>query len=462
MQNMYDLIIIGAGPGGYVAGIRASQLGLKACIVEKQKVGGVCLNVGCIPTKNIIYQADIFESSKELNNFGVEIDTEKFDFTKVLEKSKESVETLVKGVESLLKKNKVDLVQKRAKIVGRNSIMLDDGKEIYGRNIIIATGSRPLQIPGFEFDEKKVLSSTGILNQKKLPKKIIILGGGAIGCEFAHIMNAFGVNVIIVEMQNQLLPFEDEDNVAVLNDSFTKRGIEILTNTRALSITKTDMDITVTIEDYQHNKRDINADQVLCVFGRTPNTDDIGLENIGLTTEKGYISVDNNYQTAVKNVFAIGDVVATPQLAHVASKEAEIAVEYIAKKHTKLCLNYDNIPSGIYCEPQVASFGLREKKAKEENIPYRKTIFPYRGVGKAVAVNKTEGKIKILTDPQTGEILGGHIIGHEATELIHELLLAKSSELLPEDIGDMIHAHPTFSELIREGMLAVLGKAIHY
>jgi dihydrolipoamide dehydrogenase len=458
---MYDVAIIGAGPGGYVTAIRAAQLGLKTCVIEKDKPGGVCLNWGCIPSKNLIHQAGIFSSHRELQEMGISIDAKGFDYGRVQKKSREAVDRLVNGVAFLLKKNKLDLVQGEARITSKNSVKMDDGSEVQARHLIIATGSRPMQIPGFECDEKQVLSSTGILSLTKLPKSMIILGGGAIGCEFAYVMNAFGVSVTIVEMMDHLLPFEDAEVVDVLQEAFRESGIQVMTSTRALSLEKTERQVTVTVENPEAGSQTLKAEKALCVFGRTPNTDEIGLENIGIETQKGYIPVGDYCQTAVQGVFAIGDVVATPLLAHVASREGEIAVEFIAGKQPEPTIDINAVPSAIYCEPQVASFGLREDQARSQGIAYNKSLFPFHGVGKAVAVDKAHGLVKLLTDPETGEILGVHMVGHEVTELIHELLLAKVSELLPEDVNQMIHAHPTLSELNAEGVRAVFGQAIH-
>ena len=459
---MYDVIIIGAGPGGYVAAIRAAQLGLKTCIIEKEKPGGVCLNWGCIPSKNLIDQADKFLSLPDLKKMGLKIDTKGFDYSRVQKKSRQAVSRLVKGVEFLLKKNKVDTVKGTARVISKNSVRLDDdGSELHGRHLILATGSRPMEIPGFEFDEKLVLSSTGILSLTSLPKRLIILGGGAIGCEFAYVMSAFGVQVTLVEMMDHLLPFEDDETVAVLEGAFKKMKINVLTSTRATALKKAANSVEITVQGQDEKQQTIKADKALCVFGRTPNTDNIGLENIGIETEKGYIPVGDFGQTKVPGVFAIGDIVATPLLAHVASREGEIAVEYIAGHRPEPRVALDEIPSAIYCEPQIASFGLREQQAKSEGVAYKKAIFPYKGIGKAVAVGKAQGLVKILTDPATDEILGAHIVGHEATELIHELLLAKVGELLPEDVSLMIHAHPTLSELSSEGVRAVHNQAIH-
>jgi len=454
----YDVIIIGAGPGGYVAGIRAGQLGLKACVIEKDKVGGICLNWGCIPSKNLLAQAELFHARKDLEAMGLCIDTRKFDYSRVQKKSREAPRRLAAGVEYLLKKNNVNLIQGRARIVGQRKVALEDGTKINAKNILIATGSRPMQMPGFEFDETQVLSSTGILSMTELPKSLLILGAGAIGCEFAYVMNAFGVKVTLVEMMDHLLPFEDAEVVGVLEKSFKKDGIGVMSSTRAVSMEKTTGKVSVVLETKDGKQQTVEAEKALCVFGRKPNTEDIGLEDIGIKTEKGYITVGDYYQASVKGIFAIGDVVATPLLAHVASREGEIAVEYMAGEKPEPKIDLDAIPSAVYCEPQVASFGLREAQAKEQKIPYKKVMFPYRGIGKAVAIGKAEGMAKVLYDPEIKEILGAHIVGHDATELIHELLLAKSAELLPEDVAQMIHAHPTISEIVMELMKAVDGQ----
>jgi dihydrolipoamide dehydrogenase len=460
--SAYDVVIIGAGPGGYVAGIRAAQLGLKACVIEKDKPGGICLNWGCIPSKSLIHQASLFNDRRELEQMGLAIDTRHFDYGRVQKKSREATQRLNVGVEYLLKKNKVDLIQGTGGIASRNEVVIQgSGKKIECRNIIVATGSRPAEIPGFEFDEKQVLSSTGILSMTELPQSLIILGAGAIGCEFAYVMSSFGVKVTLVEMERHVLPFEDAEVAGVLENSFKQAGIRVLTATRAASLERMDGRVVVSLVGGDGKQQKVEAQKTLCVFGRRPNTDDIGLENIGLKTEKGYIPVGDYYETSVKSVFAIGDVVATPLLAHVASKEGEIAVEYIAGRKPRPRVDVNAIPSAIYCEPQVASFGLREEQAREKKIPYRKSIFPYRAVGKAIAIDHAEGMAKLLYDPETQEILGCHIIGRDATELIHEVLLARSSELLPEDIADMVHAHPTLSEAVMEMAKAVDGEAIH-
>jgi dihydrolipoamide dehydrogenase len=463
----YDVVIIGAGPGGYVAAIRAAQLKLTVAVIEKDKPGGVCLNVGCIPSKALIHQAEVFQSTKLLEQMGIAVDRDGFDYAKVHAASRKAADTLSKGVTFLLKKNGVTVIPGTGVLLSPHEVKVDDGRIVTGRNVIIATGSRPREVPGFVFDEKTVLSSTDALMLTLLPKTLLILGAGAIGVEFAHIMNSFGVTVRLVEMLERILPLEDDEVSGLLQKLFVKRGVTVSTSTKAVSMTTTGNGAEVLIEDATGTQLTVLADKVLVVVGRTPNTDTIGLENLGITTDRGFIPVGDFGETAVNGVYAIGDVVKTPLLAHVASKEGEVAVEHIAgglfpprtAPHRKI--DVEAIPCATYCEPQIASFGLTERAAKERGIAYEKASFPYRGAGRALAVGATEGFVKLLTAPGTHRLLGAHIIGAQATELIHELLLAKSAGLLPADIADMIHAHPTLSETIMEAARAAEGRAIH-
>jgi len=456
----YDLLVLGAGPGGYVAAIRATQLGLKAGVIEKDKPGGVCLNIGCIPSKALIHQAELMRCAKELEQIGVKVDASALDYGKVFAYSRKAADTLSRGVGFLLKKNKIDLIEGKGVITSAHEIQVKGHGKVTGKNLLIATGSRPRSIPGFEFDEKTVLSSTGALMLEKLPKRICVLGGGAIGVEFAHIMNAFGVEVHLVEMLEQLLPLEDEEAVQILVRLFKKRSIKIYTSTKATGYTKSGKAVKVSLEG-REGKQDLEVDQILLVVGRVPNTDGIGLEKIGIKPEKGFIPVGDYYQSSAAGIYAIGDVVNSPALAHVASKEGEIAAEHLAGHQTPARLDPHAIPGAVYCEPQLASFGYTAKAAKEADLEFEKAVFPYRGVGKSVAVGKSDGILKLLVEKETREILGAHVVGAEATELIHEILLAKSAELLPEDIAMMIHAHPTLSEGVMEMARMAEGWAIH-
>jgi dihydrolipoamide dehydrogenase len=460
-DHTYDLAVIGAGPGGYVAAIRARQLGLKTAVIEKDKPGGVCLNVGCIPSKALIHQAEIFRSAGPLAELGIKTDLSGFDYGKVFKKSRLAADRLSKGVQYLLKKNGIDYIQGTAKFISPHEISVDGAKTISAAHVIVATGSRPREIPGFKFDEKTIISSTGALMLEKLPKRLLILGAGAIGMEFAHIMNSFGVEVTVVEMLDRVLPIEDGETVAVIVKDFTGRGIKMLTSTKAAGMETTSTGVKVRLEGKGGESTTIEADQVLVAVGRAPNTEDLGLEAIGVALEKGFVKTGDYYETSVKDVYAVGDIVPTPLLAHVASKEGEIAVEHIAGKSPIPRIPADEIPSAVYCEPQIGSFGITEEEAKSRGVKYEKAVFPYRGVGKAVASESPEGLVKIIFDPESREILAAHVAGAQATEIIHEILLAKHGELLPADIAEMVHAHPTLSEGVMEAARAAEGWAIH-
>ncbi len=456
----YDLIIVGAGPGGYVAAIRASQLGLKTVIVEKDKPGGVCLNWGCIPSKSLISQAQKFSYLDDLKKMGIQVDTSNFNYGNVYKKSRIAATKLSKGVEFLLKKNGIELIQGNAKLSGANEITVNNGQKVTAKNILIATGSRPRVIKGFEFDEKDILSSTGILSLESLPKSMLILGAGAIGVEFAYILNSFGVAVHLVEMMDQILPLEDGETADVVARSFKRKKVNMYTSTVALRCEKVGDIYNVVLRQADAEKTVI-VDKILVAVGRTPNSEGLGLEELGIKTDRGFIEVGDFYQTNVPSIFAIGDVIDTPLLAHVASKEGEIAVEYMAGHNPEVSIDPMTIPGATYCEPQVASFGLTEKKATEQGIDFGKYVFPYRGAGKSVAIDEPDGLVKIIYRSETKEILGAHIAGKDATELIHEILLAKRSELLPKDIAKTIHAHPTLAEAVMEAARGVEGWAIH-
>ncbi len=459
-DKSFDIAFIGGGPAGYVGAIRASQLGLSVCVIEMDKPGGVCLNIGCIPSKALIHQAESFLEIRNLEEMGVKVDVSGFNYTSVFQKSRSAADTLSKGVDFLLKKNKVELIAGRGKITGKNEVTVDGKTRIDAKNIIVATGSRPIELPPFPFDEKTVLSSNGALMLEKLPKSLLILGGGVIGCEFAHIMNAFGTEVTIVEMIDRILPMEDPETAEVLARSFKKRKINMLTGTKALSLESGKDGVALTVERDGESSVE-KAQKLLVVVGRRPNTEDLGLEDLGIEFERGFVPVGDYYETKVSGIFAVGDVTASPLLAHVASKESEIAVEHIAGKDPVRRIDPDMIPTAVYTDPQVAGFGIKEDDAKASGRAFETVSFPYRGSGKAVAVEKTEGLVKIVFDPETKEILGAQLVGADATELVHEILLAKSSELLPEDIATMIHAHPTLSEAVMEAARAAEGWAIH-
>ena len=480
----FDLVFIGGGPGGYVAAIRASQLGLRVAVVEKDKVGGVCLNIGCIPSKALIDRASKFNALHELVAYGVKADLKAFDYGAVHSFSRKAAEKLSKGVEFLLKKNEVETISGTARLIGAHeiSINLNAGGErrISSFAVVVATGSRPREVPGFEFDEKRVLSSTGVLMLKKLPRRLAILGAGAIGMEFAFIMNAFGVEVTVVEMLERILPMEDAAAAAVVGKAFERRGVKFLVGTKAFALDRGSTDgspLVLSLGPAGSASPDtrLEADAVLVSIGRSPNTAGLGLEELGVRLDRSFVEVGDFYETSAFGLYAIGDIVkGEPQLAHVASAQGEIVAEHVASLLGKQAAGTDPrgslghrrvdlglVPSAVYCEPQVAGFGSREEVLKASGVHFNSASFPFRGVGKAVAIDEAEGFVKILTDPATGAILSAFAVGPEATELIHELLLAKSAELLPQDIFSMIHAHPTLSEAVKEAALSVEGRAIH-
>ena len=457
----YDLVVIGAGPGGYVAAIRANQLGLSVAVIEREAPGGVCLNWGCIPSKALINQAEKVHAARSLTKVGATVDLDTIDYTMVHKKSRDIAGKLSKSVRALLKRNKVAYLEGNATLRSAHEVIVDGKKTVRGRNILIATGSHPRQIPGFEFDGKKILSSRDILGLATLPKKLVILGAGAIGMEFAYVMSTFGVGVTVVEMLDQVMPLEDADSATVVAKAFKRYGVTLHTSTKALNVETKGKGVAVTVEKAGGAQEVLAADLLLVAVGRAPNSEGLGLEKVGITTDRGFVTVGEYYQTSVEGVYAIGDVVATPLLAHVASKEGEIAVEHMVGHVTDSRIDPNLIPSAVYCEPEVGSFGLNERSAKERGVAYKSATFPYRGAGKSVAVEKSEGFVKILYAPDTKEILGAHVVGHNATELIHELLLAKNAELLPQDIATMIHAHPTLSEAVMEGARTVEGWVIH-
>ncbi len=449
METQFDLLVIGAGPGGYVAAIRGAQLGLKTAVLEKKHVGGVCLNIGCIPSKNLISNASLAAESSKLKEMGISVDYSGFDYGKVHAQSRKTADTLSKGIQFLLDKNGVTLIWGEGKITGANEVTVNGGEKLTAKNIIVATGSRPKQIPGLEFDHTQIYSSDDMLMCSTLPASICIIGGGAIGCEFAYILNSFGVKVTLVEMTEHLLPNEDKEVAKVLASSFKKKGISVQLQSKATIQSKDSTGVTVEITNAKGKQKQMKAEKVLVVTGRVPNTEEIGLENLEIETERGFIKVNEQYQTSVPSIYAIGDVIPTTMLAHVASKEGERAAEFIAGKAEEEPPFTPYIPGCVYCEPQVAGFGVTEENAMSACEGFKVFRFPYRGIGKAVAINKSDGFVKVITD-QDGKILGAHIIGADATEMIHELALAAWQGISVREIAKMVHAHPTLSEAIME------------
>lgn len=467
-EKKYDLAVIGAGPGGYVGAIRASQLGLKTVLLEKDKLGGICLNWGCIPSKALIHQAEIYRSLPAAEAWGIGIDRTGFRYQTVQEKSRQVADQVSGGVDYLMKKNGIDIIRGEARFLDKTHLEVSGGERVEAKRVLISTGSRPAELPAFPFDGKTVLSSNDALALTELPESLIILGGGAIGCEFAHIMNSFGVAVTLVEMTDQLLPGADSDTVQVLQREFKKRKIKVLTGTTAESMDKGEKRISLKTRSAKGKEKNIEAEKLLVVVGRSPVTEGLDLEKAEIERDEGgFIPTGDYYQTPSAGIYAAGDVIRRPMLAHAASKEAEIAVQHLAaalaggREPGMKRIPDELIPAAVYTEPQIAGFGLTEKGAEAAGLKARSVTFPYKGAGKSVAMERSEGVAKLVFDPDSGEILGGHVAGAEATELIHELLLAKSAELLPPDIAEMVHAHPTLSETVMELMRAAEGWAVH-
>ncbi|PKL24723.1 MAG: dihydrolipoyl dehydrogenase [Spirochaetae bacterium HGW-Spirochaetae-3] len=469
MDTEYDVAVIGAGPGGYVAAIRAAQLGLKACVIEKDRPGGVCLNVGCIPSKSLIHAAGLVGDAEGLRALGAVVDLSGLDYSRAFAASRKAAERLSKGVQFLLKKNGVDYRTGAARFASAREVSIEGSEPIRAKAFIIATGSRPRELPAFPFDEKAVLTSTGALMLKAVPKRAVILGAGAIGMELGYVWNMFGSDVTIVEAMDRILPIEDADAAAVVRKAFEARGVRFVTGALATGMERSGDGLRVLLQTAGNREplSPLEADALLVAVGRVPNSSGLGLEELGVRVERGFIEVGDFYETSAAGVYAIGDVVATPLLAHVASKEGEISAERIAslvkgsKPPVERRVDLSTVPSAVYCDPELASFGLSAEKAAATGVAHAVYSFPYRGVGKAVAVEKPEGFAKIVHDPATGEILGAVVVGDRATDVIHELLLARKAELTVDDVADMMHAHPTIAEAVMEAAKGSLGRAVH-
>jgi dihydrolipoamide dehydrogenase len=459
-MSKYDIVIVGAGPGGYVAAIRAAQLGLKSAIVEREAVGGVCLNWGCIPSKSLLKNAEVLNYLKQADKWGISFDNLQFDLSKAMARSRQVSDRLVKGVEFLLKKSKVDVFKGEGYIPKAGQVEIrPEGKVIETKNIIIATGARPRIIPGLDFDHEVIISSYDALKMQKVPEKMIIVGGGAIGIEFAYFYRAYGSEVTVIEMLPHILPNEDEEISIALEKSLSKYGMDISAGSAVKEITVKDGKATVKFSS-PSGDREIQGNKVLVSIGVAGNSENLGLENLGVKIEKGFIQVNDKMQTNVEGIYAIGDITGPPLLAHVASAQGVHAVENIAGRETEP-LSYEDMPRATYCHPQVASFGLTEKQAKERGLKIKIGKFPFLGNGKAIALDDFEGMVKLVVDAEYGELLGAHIIGPEASELLATIRMAKELEYSVDDVGKTVHAHPTLSEAIMEAALAAGEGAIH-
>ena len=456
----FDVVVLGAGPGGYVAAIRAAQLGLKTAIIEKDSVGGVCLNWGCIPSKSLLRNAEVLNLVNNAEEFGITFENLTYDFSKAISRSREVVDKLTSGVQYLLNKNQVELIEGTGKLIEPHEIeILENNRKFTSDNIIIATGARQRDIDSMPIDHQIVINSRDALSMSEIPDDITIIGAGATGVEFAHIYRSYGAKVTLVEMMDRIIPNEDSEISDLLRKSFAEREIDIKVGVTVKSIQASNGTALVTLVA-NGEEHLITSDKVLVAVGVQPNTDGIGLEGAGITTDKGFISIGENMETNVSGVYAIGDVTGKMLLAHVATAQAVTAVEYIAGLNPAP-IDYHLLPRAIYCEPQVASFGMTEAQARNHGIEIQIGRFPFSASGKAVALGHTEGIIKLVIDPEIGEILGAHMIGPEVTELLAELSMTKLLEGTTTELGWLVHPHPTISETLKEAALDSNGEAIH-
>ncbi len=464
-SKTYDVAIIGSGPGGYVAAIRAAQLGMSVLIVEREpRLGGVCTLRGCIPTKALLHTADVLEEARHGAEVGVAAREVRLDFPAAIKHKEKIVRQSTNGVSYLMKKNKVDVAPGFGRITGHGkiSVAAADGAEttFSAKNVIVATGSTPRSLPGIEIDHKSILSSDSILELTEIPKSLLVIGSGAVGVEFASMFARFGSKATVVEILPRIVPLEDEEVSRELAASFKRQGIAVYVDTRVERVTQGDAGVEVLARSSGGKTETFRAEKILLAVGRKPLSEGIGLEALGVATDRGYIRVDPWMQTNVPNVYAIGDVVPTPWLAHVASAEGVVAVEQMAGAETRP-LNYDQVPGCTYCTPEVASIGLTEAVARERGHDVAVGKFPFSANGKARIVNETAGFVKIVSEKKYDEILGVHIVGPKATELIAEAGAALKLEATSEELVRTIHAHPTLSEAMHEAAEAVSGHALH-
>ncbi|MEJ2597220.1 MAG: dihydrolipoyl dehydrogenase [Anaerolineales bacterium] len=461
----YDVIVIGAGPAGYVCAIRCTQLGLKTAIVDKQWLGGVCLNVGCIPSKALLKNAEVAHTLRERGKeFGFSFENLNLDYSVAVKRSRKASERLVKGVGFLMRKNKIDVHMGEAKFSARDTIQVTDqeGKTstLTAKNIVVATGAHVTVPPGWTIDGEHIVTYLEAILQKELPKSVIIIGAGAIGVEFATIWNSYGVEVTIVEMLDRLVPLEDEEVSAELTKAFNRRKIKSLVGHRVESLEKTDSGVIVKVSGPDGEKT-LEAEQALAAIGFTPNSHGFGLEELGVKLgERGGVEIDDHMATNMPGIWAIGDVTAKLMLAHVGSAMGIICAENIAGAAT-ITLNYEMMPRATYCQPQIAAFGLTEAQAKERGYDVKIGRFPFQANGKALGLGEASGWIKLVTDAKYGEILGAHLIGPEVTELLPELTIAQMMELTPEEIARNVHAHPSLSEVLMEAAHDAEGHSIN-
>ncbi len=457
-MSKYDVIVLGSGPGGYVAAIRASQLGLKTAIVEKENLGGVCLNWGCIPTKALLKSAQVFDYLKHADSYGLTVKEFDKDFGKVVDRSRGVAEGMSKGVQFLMKKNKIDVIEGLGKLKPGKKVDVE-GKEYTADHIIIATGARSRELPNLKQDGKKVIGYREAMTLKKQPESMIVVGSGAIGSEFAHFYNSMGTKVTIVEFLPNLVPLEDEDVSKQFERSFKKAGIKVMTNSSVEKLDTSGKLVKATVKT-KKGEETLEAEIVLSAVGIASNLENIGLEEVGIVTDKGKIQVNDFYQTNIPGYYAIGDVVPGPALAHVASAEGITCVEKIAGLNVEP-IDYGNIPGCTYASPEIASVGMTEKQAKEAGYELKVGKFPFSASGKASASGEKDGFVKVIFDAKYGEWLGCHMIGAGVTDMIAEAVLGRKLETTGHEVLKTIHPHPTMSEAVMEAVADAYGEVIH-
>ncbi len=459
----YDIIIIGSGPGGYVAAIRASQLGFKTAVVEKSEVGGVCLNRGCIPTKSLLKSAEVFNYAKHSENYGIKIENPVADFSKIIERSKGIAEQMSKGVQYLFKKNKIEVIQGYGKLISENTVEVkssENGKKSYtAKHIILATGAKARELPNLKIDGKKIIGYKEALTMQKQPESMLVVGSGAIGTEFAHFYNAIGTKVTLVEYMPNIVPLEDIDVSKQLGRSLKKAKIKVMVSSSVQSVDTSGEKCEIIIKTKKGTETH-QADIVLSAVGISPNIENIGIKEIGIELENNKIKVDEFYKTNVKGIYAIGDIVHGHALAHVASAEGICCIENIAGLNPQI-IDYGNIPACTYTTPEVASVGMTEKMVADTGIEYKVGKFPFTASGKATASGNRDGFIKLISDKKTDKILGAHMVGLNVTEMITEIVLARKKDVPVLDIIKTIHPHPTMSEAIMEAAAQIHDEVIH-
>lgn len=462
----FDLIVIGSGPGGYVAAIRASQLGLNTAVVERESLGGICLNWGCIPTKALLKSAQVFEYLHHAADYGIKVEGATADFDAVVKRSRGVADGMSKGVQFLMKKNKITVINGNGKLVKGQKVAVTDAEgkvtEYSAKHIIVATGGRAKQLPNLPIDGKKIIDYRKAMTLESQPKRMVVVGAGAIGVEFGYFYHTMGTEVSIVEFMEQgLVPREDADISKELTKIFTKKGVKVYGNWAVETVDTSGAEIKVNIKNRKDGKTEtILCDVVLSAAGVTPNIENIGLEELGIATERGYIKVNDYYETNVPGIYAIGDVLATQALAHVASAEGITCVEKIAGHHPEK-MDYNNIPGCTYCIPEIASVGYTEQGAKDAGFEVLVGKFPFTASGKAKASGHSEGFVKVIFDKKYGECLGAHLIGANVTEMIAEIVVARKLETTGQEILKAVHPHPTMSEAVMEATAAAYGEVIH-